>query len=204
MEAMERSDGTTAGSLMRAISMTSRWLYVVLFCVAAAVAVTASGRVGIYGIVEKVVFEPNDRAPERVQVWGAFAYADGATFAGSASEVRRGYLYFKLPGAGDPMLAAAKKEWADLKAVAGTGQAIGFGQWAYLGGFSQLDPSARSSGILEMYPGQRVEADLRVRPSTETPSAPVTYQTDSGMVKLDAQGSRSAIVKQLRQALQKP
>jgi len=184
--------------------MTSKWLSVVLCCLAAAVAVTASGRVGLYGIVEKVVFEPTDRAPERVQVWGAFAYADGATFAGSASQVRRGYLYFKLPDAGDPMLAPARKEWADLKAVAGTGQAIGFGQWAYLGGFSQLDPGARSSGILEMYPGKRVETDLRVRPASETPSAPTTYQTDSGIVKLEAQGSRSAIVKQLQQALQKP
>ena len=36
----------------------------------------ASGPVGIYGIVERVVFEPSEQAPERIQVWGAFAIVD--------------------------------------------------------------------------------------------------------------------------------
>jgi len=35
--------------------------------------VRASGPAGCYAIVEKVVLEPNDKAPERVQVWGVFA-----------------------------------------------------------------------------------------------------------------------------------
>jgi hypothetical protein len=33
----------------------------------------ASGQAGIYGIVERVVFEPDARSPDRVQIWGAFA-----------------------------------------------------------------------------------------------------------------------------------
>lgn len=32
---------------------------------------------GLYGVIEKVVFEPNDTAPDRIQVWGTFAYVDG-------------------------------------------------------------------------------------------------------------------------------
>ena len=32
----------------------------------------ASDRLGIYAIVEKVVFEPSESAPQRIQIWGAF------------------------------------------------------------------------------------------------------------------------------------
>jgi hypothetical protein len=42
---------------------------------------------------------------------------------------------------------------------------------------------------------------LRVRPATETPSAPALYQTDSGVVKLSETGSHAAVVKQLKALL---
>ena len=45
-------------------------ILVVLFALSAHLA--ASGQVSIYAIVEKVVLEPNDSAPERIQIWGAF------------------------------------------------------------------------------------------------------------------------------------
>ena len=38
----------------------------------ATVPVGASDPVGIYAVVKKVVFEPNETAPERIQIWGAF------------------------------------------------------------------------------------------------------------------------------------
>ena len=41
----------------------------------AAPAAHASDPTGIYGFVDRVVFEPNDTTPERVQVWGGFALA---------------------------------------------------------------------------------------------------------------------------------
>jgi hypothetical protein len=82
----------------------------------------ASDPVGIYAFVDKVVFEPSDAAPERVQVWGGFALAQGRGDTYEAA--RRGYLYFKLrPGQEE----VSRKEWADLKAVAGTGQIVAFG-----------------------------------------------------------------------------
>src|SRR5437899_4725364 len=43
----------------------------------AAADLIASGPVGIYAIIEKVIFEPNEQAPERIQIWGAFAVVDG-------------------------------------------------------------------------------------------------------------------------------
>src|SRR5262245_872070 len=83
----------------------------------------ASDPIGIYAVVENVVFEPNESAPERIQVWGAFAISDGKP-GDNYQKPQRGYLYLTLPPGGEP---SAKKEWADLKRIAGTGQAIGFG-----------------------------------------------------------------------------
>lgn len=164
---------------------------------------TASGPLGIYGIVEKVAFEPNETAPERIQVWGAFAYVDGARGQGlTVSPVKRGYLYFRM----DPSQAEAiKKEWADLKAVAGTGQAIGFGQWFYIGGFPALQPDTRTSMppyILERAPGNP-QTDLRVRPESEAPGYAALYHTNAGIVKLSETGGHAAIVKQLKDALKR-
>lgn len=64
----------------------------------------ASGGVGIYGIVSKVVFEPDDKSPERIQIWGAFTFVDEGTGSGGRTLTpKRGYLYFALPSAdGNP------------------------------------------------------------------------------------------------------
>lgn len=172
----------------------------------------ASGRIGFYGIVEKVVFEPSEAAPERIQVWGAFAYVDGGASSNFAvSTARRGYLYFRLksdiPGfTSENEVEVKKKEWADLKAVAGTGQAIGFGSWGYIGGFGVLQPDGTApepSYLYERKPSGGAQADLRVRPATEAPSAPATYQTETGIVRLSETGSHAAIVKQLKDALRR-
>jgi len=82
-----------------------------------------SDQTGIYARVDKVVLEPDATAPERIQVWGAFALArkeDRNTY----DSAQRGYLYFSCkPGKED----ICRKEWADLKAIAGTGKVVGFG-----------------------------------------------------------------------------
>ena len=122
----------------------SKTILVVLSLLAGAAHLMASGPLGIYGIVEKVAFEPNETAPERIQVWGAFAYVEGASAQGlTVTAAKRGYLYFRMnPSQAD----AIRKEWADLKAVAGTAQAIGFGQWFYIGGFAaQLKDALKRS-----------------------------------------------------------
>ena len=170
---------------------------------------SASGYVGIYGIIERVVVEPND-PPQRIQLWGAFAFVNGALADGRAVSVaKRGYLYFRMPTAegrvADAYVQAARREWIDLKAVAGTGQAIGFGRWQYIGEFGRLQPDQRNapdSGawVLERAPVMTT-SDLRVRPATETPAAPSLYQTDSGIVKLADTGSHAGVVKMLKDAL---
>src|SRR5207247_4045610 len=149
----------------------------------------ASGPVGIYAMVDKVVFEPNDTAPERIQIWGAFALVDGGVSrVQGALPAQRGYLYFRLPTSLESRSEATpqtiKKEWMDLKAVAGAGQAIGFGNWAYIGPFSSLQfyPQWGGSGT-----------DLRVRQESERPASPSIYSTNAGIVKLD-QGNHAAII----------
>src|SRR5437660_5080207 len=82
----------------------------------------ASDPVGVYALVDKVVFEPNETNPERVQIRGAFAIAEGYGYTYKKAE--RGYLYYKV---NPDKPKACRNEWADLKAVAGTGQIVAFG-----------------------------------------------------------------------------
>jgi len=187
-------------------------LTVVLF---AAPALRASGPVGIYGIIERVVFEPSEQAAERIQVWGAFALVDSGASSPVTSPPARGYLYFKAPAVVPGFVttsdvATVRREWADLKAVAGTGQAVGFGSWIYVGQFADAQQPGRSQiyeNVVRNVDGRMSRggqpADLRVRPASEKPASPVTYQTDSGIVKLAAAGSHAALVQQLQAALKK-
>jgi len=82
----------------------------------------ASDPVGIYALVDKVVVEPNETDPERIQVWGAFAIAEGSGY--SYKNAERGYLYYKV---NSEKPSACRNEWTDLKSVAGTGQIVAFG-----------------------------------------------------------------------------
>jgi hypothetical protein len=92
-----------------------------LALVAASIGTHASDRVGIYAVVDRVVFEPTADAPERVQVWGAFAVAK-QTERDFYEPVQRGYLYFTP--ADDKKLTRA--EWNDLKSLAGTKRIAAF------------------------------------------------------------------------------
>ena len=131
-----------------------------IFVVAAALVLavgtaTASDFIGIYARVDRVVLEPNESAPERIQIWGTFLIADGKPGDGLRAPVR-GYMYFALPSTPKDQ-AAAKAEWKDLKQVAGTGRPVGFG--------SRYKPL----GL--------------VRKPGEKPEKPDTYQLNIGVVQ---------------------
>lgn len=188
--------------------MRTRVIIAALVGLAAVTTGSASGPVGIFGVIERVVFEPDEARAERVQVWGAFAYADGGLSA-DTSPIVRGYLYFALPG---PAVAApgeldlVRREWRDLKAVAGTEQAVAFGRWGYIGWFGALTPDADRNEppyILVRAPQGGAHADLRVRPASERPSRPASYQTNAGVVKLPDEGSHADIVRALRSAIRR-
>jgi hypothetical protein len=118
----------------------------------------ASDFVGIYGIISRVVFEPNADHPERVQVFGVFSVAAN-TNGSEYLPAQRGYLYFKLP---DSRQDLALHEWADLKETAGTQMVIAFS-------------------------GRLVGPDFpppRVRKPDEKRSAPDVYHLGTGTTKV--------------------
>jgi hypothetical protein len=161
--------------------MRIRAVIIAVSALALSLPLAASGPLGIYGIVERVVFEPDEARAERVQVWGAFALVEGGESGLGTAKAAPGYLYLQLPPrAPESEATRIRREWADLEAIAGTGQAVGFGSWW----------GSNESG-------------LRVRRASERPTSPAIYRTDSGVVKLSATGERAALVKELQDALRK-
>jgi hypothetical protein len=139
--------------------------------------VVASETIGIYAIVDRVVFEPNDNAPEFIQIWGSFVTNRDQT-------AKRGYMYFMLPGAfKQEANEAAKKEWSDIKSAAKTGQVIGFGRRFY--------PYVQSQQADEYY-----KTLGRVRPAGEKPNNPERYPVNIGLSKI----TDAAITNKLREA----
>ena len=132
--------------------------FVMIVALTVAAVTHASDRTGVYARVDKVVLEPNEQAPQRVQVWGVFAIADSRD-PNAYRPPARGYLYYMLP----PNAALALREWADLQSVAGTNQIVAFGsRWS------------------------KTRTESRVRKADELPASPDVYTTDIGMRKIDA------------------
>jgi hypothetical protein len=148
----------------------------------AAISVRASGGPGIYAIVDKVVFEPNDRTPDRVQLWGAFIVPLPMS-SWQYLPAQRGFLYFKVAAGREEV---TRNEWADLKKIAGTGQAVGFADYWVP---NPSDPSGNPHHSLE----------VQVHKPGDT-SLPAAYPLGIGITKLTEQ-SYPDIVMQLRRAL---
>lgn len=118
--------------------------------------------IGAYAIIDKVVVEPATGAPERIQLWGDFSLATKAD-RNNYDPPQRGYLYFKVkPGKEE----ATRKEWNDLKALAGTGQVVGL--------------------------GVRYQLAFTVRKSEDKPSSPDDYPIGSGLVRMSDRSSSYA------------
>jgi hypothetical protein len=85
----------------------------------------ASGPIGVYALVDKVTFEPSAENPERIRISGVFIVAEDTPDNSTVySAPQRGYLYLRLPKGNEEL---ARREWADLKSVAGTRQVVGLG-----------------------------------------------------------------------------
>ncbi len=102
--------------------MSTRHLTALAVLLALAPAAPASDPVGVYAVIDKVVFEPGTGAAKRVQVWGTFARAQGHGDTYTAPE--RGYLYFSVAPDKEDL---CRREWADLKKLAGTQECVAFG-----------------------------------------------------------------------------
>lgn len=142
-----------------------------------AVGAKASDPVGVYAMVERVVFEPNEKSPKTVQIWGAFAPSvepPRPTYKPEQAygAVERGYMYFTC-GAKASTCAA---EWSDLNSVAGKGEVVGFGaRWG--------------------------TSKPRVRPASEAVSSPDPYETNIGVVKIGKYGEYPSLIEALKAAI---
>lgn len=164
----------------------------------------ASGTIGIYAIIDRVVFEPNEQSPERLRVHGAFAFVDGGVGRPLGVTVaRRGIMRFRIPTAADVSadtnVAVIKREWADLKSVAGTGQAVGFGGWFYFGQFANFRPDGTDAAAPNVLAsGMNTFAPMRVSAPADSGSAfLVPYQTNVGVVRL-TEASHAAVINALK------
>jgi hypothetical protein len=117
-------------------------------------AARASGPIGVYVIVDKVVLEPAD-APTTIQIWGTIALAKDGT-SRNFTDPARGYLYYKAPTGREDV---CRKEWNEMKKAAGTGEVIWFGD--------STEPAALG----------------KVRTAKEKPEAPTDYPLGNGLGK---------------------
>ena len=107
---------------MRSMKAIYTLVITVVLCTVGFGVVHASDPTALYARIDKVVMEPSSGPPEAIQLLGVFSMAkpDDRNYYLPAA---RGYLYFKLSTNPE----AARREWADLKEVAGTGQIVSFG-----------------------------------------------------------------------------
>jgi hypothetical protein len=80
----------------------------------------AGGPPPVYLLIDKVVFEPTEEKPARIQIWGTFSLREGDSYG----PPQRGYLYYAAPGGAEEK---CRTEWAVLKKMANNKQLISFG-----------------------------------------------------------------------------
>jgi hypothetical protein len=133
----------------------------------AALPLPLSDPVGVFALIDRVVVEPSTGDPQRIQLWGVFALADRNN-RNDYLPAERGYLYMSV-NLGNAR--ATRAEWSDLKTVAGTDQAVGF--------------------------GSRYESAVRVRRADEKVENPDVYPIGFGLVKVMTAGGRPEVAKNL-------
>lgn len=146
-------------------------LVVLLASAATAVTLRGSDFVGVYAVVQKVVLEPVESAPTRIQIWGAFALSDGKS-GSNYGPAERGYLYYECPAGQE---AVCRREWTDLRNVAGKDTGVGF--------------------------GARYKATGRIRKADEKPATPDLYPIERGVVRLSAGHDSLTVIDRIKVAL---
>lgn len=132
--------------------------------VAASATLHASDPVAVYARVDRVVLAPSPEAPTTIQIHGVFSIATPNN-PNDYQPAAEGYLYFTAP-ADD---SRARREWNDLKQVAGTKQIVAFG--SRYGLRATLRKASDTPANPDAYPSGRGMGLAKV--SGETDYAPI-------------------------------
>jgi len=95
-----------------------------LLSLAPSVVMAKGNSIGIYAVVDQVTFDQDGPSPNTIRISGVFVLPVPMS-SGDYKPPQRGYLYFRVPP-GVEQAARARKDWAQLKTVAGTGRVVGF------------------------------------------------------------------------------
>jgi len=85
--------------------------------------VWAGGPPPMYVLVEKVVLEPSDQAPERIQIWGCFIRTKGPLKEEFTAPVY-GFLYLAIAAGKEQQ---CREQWALWQKAAGSGKVVPVG-----------------------------------------------------------------------------
>jgi len=99
---------------------------VLLLSLVTAAVFAKSGTIGIYAVIDQVTFEPaGGDSPNIIRISGVLVVPVPMS-SGQYRSPQRGYLYFRIRPA---MEQETRKDWNELKSIAGTGQVVGFAQY---------------------------------------------------------------------------
>src|SRR5688500_13053339 len=102
----------------------TRYLMIVLATgVGFAAAARGGGPPPGYGVVDKVVLEPADGTPDRIQIRGSFVRLDDVQAYKYGKPVE-GYVYLSLAAGKE---AESRAEWEKWRKAAGTGKVVAVG-----------------------------------------------------------------------------
>jgi hypothetical protein len=141
---------------------------------------------GVAGLLDRVVFEPDAKAPERIQIWGVFFYDFGG--AHTFDKPVSGHLYFSLAKAD---IERQRKEWMSLKEDEGKGVCFSirveegpFNATVRPGKVADKEPDPYRHGLVRLEKNSKEAARLRPLPLRLSPG----YEEDvpAGQVRLEA------------------
>lgn len=95
-----------------------------LLSLAPRIVMAKGNSIGIYAVVDQVTFDQNGASPNTIRISGVFVLPVPMS-SGGYKPPQRGYLYFRVPPEVE-QAALTRKDWAQLKTVAGTGKVVGF------------------------------------------------------------------------------
>lgn len=87
--------------------------------------IAKNASIGIYAIIDRVTFEPTAGPPSSVRISGVFVVPVPMS-SGNYRSPQKGYLYFRIASGTEQ---ATRRDWSELKTLAGSGKVMGFGQY---------------------------------------------------------------------------